>query len=402
MPAGDAPTAPEPPTAPEAPSTRLAALDAFRGLTVLAMVLVNNPGDWQHIYSPLQHAPWDGCTPADLVFPFFLFIVGASMAYALRKYRADPLLRPAAHLRIARRAGLLILLGLLLNSAGQWLRLPSAGWEALDLAAVRAPGVLQRIALAYGLAALVALHLSLRAQTALAGAVLLGYWGLLTLLPAWGDPAANLSPTGNLVKRIDESLLGKRRLFTQATVEPTDPEGLLSTLPAVVSVLAGFWAGLSVQRHGPTPASCRGLFAAGCLAAILGAAWGLALPLNKKLWTSSYVILTSGLAACFLAVLLRLIDVGRRPPWSRCLEIAGVNAIFIFVASGLVGRWLVLARVPRSGGDPVALKAWLYERGFACWLAPPELASLAYALATVAVWWLVLAAMARRGWTLHV
>lgn len=390
--------------------TRLLSLDVFRGLTILGMILVNNPGSWGAMYWPLGHAEWHGWTPTDLVFPFFLFIVGTSLAYSLRKYRdasaANPPLAPpyqgggicyAVYWRIVRRTLLLIFLGWLPGLLLRSIAFFGGGAETFDLETLRLPGVLVRIALVYFAASLIALHVPLRGQVVLGAAILFGYWALLAWLPNPHDSQANLAPEGNLVRVVDRAVLGDSHLYTQGEREPTDPEGLLSTLPSIVTAMLGYWTGLVIQRRGTNVRTVNMLIIAGIVATAVGLAWGLALPINKKIWTSSYVLLSGGLAVIALATCLLAFDVwGWRRP-ARPFEIVGINAIFVFVASGLVAIALSRTHI----GD-VTTKQWLYDTLFTSWITDPKLASLGYALATVAFWWFVLWVMARRGWTIRV
>jgi predicted acyltransferase len=371
-------------------------------MTILGMILVNNPGDWGHLYGPVAHADWHGWTPTDLIFPFFLFIVGTAMAYALRKYRLGASLDRGVYVRILRRTALLLLLGLLLNSAGGWMGLLVGKSPAIEWSTLRLPGVLQRIALAYLLGSLLVLHTSLRTQGVVAVAILLGYWGLLARFPSPTDYEANLSATSNVVRSIDIAVLGTNHMYTQSTSEPTEPEGLLSTLPAVVNVLLGYWVGLWTQRCPIDRRLCWQLFVAGLLVAVLGLIWDQVLPINKKIWTSSFVLLTGGLATSGLAICLATFDAAGWSRLARPWEIVGQNAIFAFVASGLVGRLLTLIELTRADGSAVTLKQWVFDHWFTSWISPPELASLAFAVVTVGIWWAILAGMARFGWTLRV
>jgi len=378
-------------------SQRLLSLDVFRGLTILAMILVNNPGSWSNLYGPVAHAPWHGWTPTDLIFPFFLFIVGTSLAYSLRRFVADGQIDQTVYWRIFRRTFLLILLGLLLNFSGEIFRYLLGQSEAIDLSNLRVPGVLQRIALVYCAASLIVLHLNRRAQVVLAVVLLLGYWGLCGWMPNPDDYQQNLTNTGNFQRIFDQAVFGANHLYTQGRSEPTDPEGLLSTLPAVVTTLLGYWTGLLIQRGSPNRRTVGMLVAGGLVCAAVGLAWDLAFPINKKLWTSSYVMLSGGLAMISLAVCLWLFDVAGWRRLARPFQIVGVNAIAVFVASGLMGRFLVTYQV-----GEVSLKAWLYSNLFADHLADPRLASLAYAASVVAFWWLILWALAARGWSIRV
>jgi predicted acyltransferase len=364
---------------------RLLSLDVFRGVTILAMILVNNPGTWSHMYWPLEHAPWFGWTPTDLIFPFFLFIVGTSLAYSLRKYREGAAIAPSVYWRILRRTITLMLLGWGAGVFGKCCGVWFSGAPSVDLSTLRLPGVLVRIALVYFAASLIVLHVPVRGQAALGAVLLLGYCALLRWTPNPHDPQANLSHRGNIVRVVDRALLSDSHLYTQGKDEPTDPEGLLSSLPAIVTTLLGYWTGLAIQRRGVNWPTVLLLLACGALCAGVGLAWGHVLPIGKKLWTSSFVMLTGGLAMMGLGGCLAVFDVAGWRRLARPLEIVGVNAIFVFVASGLLA--IVLGRTHIGG---MGAHEWLYQKGFAEHIANPNLASLAMALATVAFWWLVL------------
>ncbi|HEU0014365.1 MAG TPA: heparan-alpha-glucosaminide N-acetyltransferase domain-containing protein [Longimicrobium sp.] len=365
----------ETPAAPE----RLLSLDVFRGLTVAAMLLVNNPGSWSHVYDPLEHAPWHGWTPTDLIFPFFLFIVGVSMAYSLlprleRGGRPGPLFA-----RAAKRAAILVLLGLVLASFP---------WYDLDPARLRLPGVLQRIGLAFLLASAVVLFTRPRAQGAVAAALLLGYWGAMRLVPVPGFGAGDLSKEGNLAAYVDRAVLGTNHLW--AAAKTWDPEGLLSTLPAVATVLLGVFAGRWLRAARPASERLVGMFLAGNGALVIGLAWDAAFPINKNLWTSSYVLFTAGMALHVLAVCYWLVDVRGWHRWAMPFAWFGMNAIAAFFLSGMMARVMNLVKVD---GKPV--KAVIYERAFDSWL-PATDASLIFALCFVAFWTAVMWALHRR------
>ncbi|MDH5830975.1 heparan-alpha-glucosaminide N-acetyltransferase domain-containing protein [Luteimonas sp. M1R5S18] len=353
-----------------APVRRFASVDALRGLTVAAMLLVNTPGDWGHVYAPLLHADWHGCTPTDLVFPFFLFVVGVSIALGIvpRVERGDDL-------RALQRDA--ILRGLRIVALG--LALHVVAWWALDAAHYRPWGVLQRIGLCVLVAAPLAMRTSPRAQWALVLAILLGYW-------------AALAPGGyarfdNLADRVDTALFAPLLyVFEPATGRGHDPEGLLSTVPAIATVLLGVRAGDWLRRG-----QVRRLCAAGVAMLALGALWSLAVPVNKALWTPSYVLWTGGWAALALAALHVLVD---RRGWPAVGRVFGVNAIAAYAGSALIVYGLV------------AVGVWgaLYRHGFA-WMAPhvgPRLPSLLFALAFVALWWAIVRVMDRRGWHLKI
>lgn len=381
---------------------RLLALDAFRGLTILAMILVNNPGKWGAQYWPLGHAEWHGWTPTDLIFPFFLFIVGTSLAYSLRKYVAGQRIAPAVFWRIFRRTFVLILLGLLPGILMRLCGYLFGDSATLDFSTLRFAGVLQRIAVVYLLASLIALNIPLRAQVIGVGAILVGYWALLTLLPNPGQYEHNLSPDGNVVGLVDRAVITPQHMYTYdrstgALREPTEPEGLLSTLPAVVTCLLGYWTGLAIQRHGINYGTVMLLLGCGAACVELGLLWNLSLPINKKIWTSSYVLLSGGLAMQVLAGCLLEFDVWGWRRLARPFELVGVNAIFVFVASGLLA--ILLNNI--AFGD-MSAHEWLFERLILPNVTDPKLASLVYASATVAFWWCVCWLMLQLGWSIRV
>ena len=377
-------------TPPGAPP-RLLSVDALRGLTVAAMVLVNNPGTWSAVYGPLQHAEWHGWTPTDMVFPFFLFVVGVSIALAL----GPALERGASGLpvRVLRRAAVIFALGLLLHA------LPF-----FPLATLRIPGVLQRIAVCYLLAALLVGATrgarGWRVQAVTAGVLLVGYWLLMTKVAAPGQEAGDLSADGNLAGYVDRLVLGSRHIWQATRVY--DPEGILSTLPAtattLLGVLAGHWlrAGQVAGRAGAQIVG--GLAVGGVAAAALGWLWGLSFPVNKPLWTSSYALLMAGLAALVLAACHWVIEVRGRRGWAAPFALLGVHALTLFFLSSLMAKLLFIVRV--GAGGP-RLQTWLFEHVFAPWASPVD-ASLAYALAYVLLWWALMWALDRSGLRLRV
>jgi predicted acyltransferase len=369
------------PAVPAARPERLLSLDVFRGLTVAAMLLVNNPGTWSAVYAPLEHAEWHGWTPTDLIFPYFLFIVGVSMAYSMvpRLERGES---PGRLLgRAARRGVILVGLGLLLAAFPYY---------NLDLAHLRFPGVLQRIGLAFTLAAAVVLFTRPRAQAAVTAALLLGYWAAMMLIPVPGGRAGDLGKDGSLAAYVDRAVLGTNHLW--ASAKTWDPEGLLSTLPAVATVLLGVFAGRWMRSDRSPQDRLVGLFLAGNAALVIGLLWDAAFPINKNLWTSSYVVFTAGMALHTLAVCYWLVDVRGWRRWAMPFAWFGMNAIFAFFFSGVMARLLNLVKV-----DGRPLKAVIFEGAFDWWL-PAHDASLAFALCFVALWTGIVWAMHRRGW----
>ena len=363
------------------PPGRLASLDAFRGLAIAGMILVNNPGSWSHVYAPLRHAAWHGATPTDLVFPFFLFGIGVAMSFsfAARTARGDSVRTLWGH--VAKRALILYALGLFM-----------AAYPRFDLATVRLVGVLARIAMVYLVAGTLVLFLSRRTVFAAMLALLAVYWALLAWVPVPGFGAGDLSAEGNLGAYLDRIILGVHMWSGGGGVY--DPEGLLSTIPAVSSTLAGLFAGdylrtLDADRgHGGDRAGANAALRMALLGAglvLAGHAWDLVFPINKPIWTSSYVAYTTGWALVTVGALYQVIDVRGRRAWARPLVVYGVNAITVFVASGLVAKTLVLWRVPAGGGETTSAYNVLYETLFVSWAGPLN-GSLAFAIATVLFW----------------
>ena len=367
----------------KAPATRLVSLDAFRGLTVALMLLVNNPGDWGHIYAPLSHAEWDGCTLADLVFPFFLFIVGVSIAYGLSGAKSEASQRRKALWAVARRAAVLAALGLFAST-----------WLDFEWATLRLPGVLVRIALVYWLAGSLFLLADWQGLMLVAAGLLVGYAVLLQLVPVPSFGPANLGAATSLGAWLDRTVLGEAHLWKESRT--WDPEGLLGTLPATASALLGVLAGLWLRRMDLAPTRRTvGLLAAGLGLAVAGLVWGFWFPINKSLWSSSYVLFTSGMAALVLAALYWLCDVRGSRWWAGPWRALGVNALAAFFGSSIIARSLNRAHV-----GELSVKDFLYQRGIAPWFEQPRAASLAGAATCLVVWMVVLGFLYRRGWVL--
>ncbi|AIY42217.1 N-acetylglucosamine related transporter [Collimonas arenae] len=347
---------------------RLTAVDALRGCTVAAMLLVNDPGDWNHVYAPLEHSVWHGCTPTDLVFPFFLFMVGVSTALGIDPRVAQGI-NPSALTRAAlMRALRIVALGLLINVLA-WLIMPGVH--------LRLPGVLQRIGLCFAATALFAIYTRPHIQWTAIIAILLGYWCLLLL-------GGSLEPWINLVSRSDSALFGSLVYQTDpASGHGHDPEGLLGTLPSLATSLLGLCAGRWLRDGKLKP-----LFVAGIAALALGALWSLALPFNKNLWTPSFVLWCAGWAILAMLLFHWLID---HRGWPAIGRRFGVNAVAAYAGSELMQILL-----PGLGWQES-----IYQHLFAGWITPlagPYVASLGFAVVFVFIWWLIVYVMDQRRW----
>jgi predicted acyltransferase len=375
----------EPGTGGSSVSGRLLSLDLFRGATIAAMILVNNPGDWSTVYWPLLHAHWHGWTPTDLIFPFFLFIVGVSLTLSKRTA-----FKPALA-----RASKLVGLGLLLNL-----------YPYFPIAGLRWPGVLQRIGICYLAAWAARRALSPRRQAVLAAALLVGYWGLMTRVSGPEGHPPGLETETNLAAQVDRVVLVPH---VWSVTKTWDPEGLLSTFPAIATTLLGLLCGewLAGRARRTAFRTTLGLAVSGLVLTALGIAWGelappaLLFPVNKGLWTSSYVLLTGGLALAALGLSFLVVDVLGWKRWAAPFVSYGRNAIAVYVASGLLADTLYAVRWAGPDGTPQSLQERLYAAFFTSVLPPYE-ASFAWAVAMVVLFYLMAAWMDRRGLYLKV
>jgi predicted acyltransferase len=352
-------------------NNRLISLDVFRGIAIAGMVLVNNPGSWATIYWPLAHAEWHGWTPTDLVFPFFLFIVGVAIPLALGRRRQAGGSKRDLYWKIARRTLIIFALGIFL-----------AGFPYFNLSTIRIPGVLQRIAVCYLFASLIFLNTKVRTQIIITVALLVLYWLLMTQVPAPGFAAGDLSKEASLASYVDRVIFGAH-IWRQGKVY--DPEGLLSTMPALATTLFGVLAGQWLRTGKSAYEKVAGLFAAGAVCVVIGWMWNPFFPINKSLWTSSYVFFTGGLALEFLALCYWAIDIKKFTTWAKPFVVFGVNALLLFVASGVMARLLGLIKVSSADGSQISLQSWMFRHFFLSWL-PPYRASLAYAVAFILLW----------------
>lgn len=375
---------------------RLISLDVARGMTVIGMIVVNNPGSWDVVFSVLHHAQWHGFMFVDLGFPAFLFLMGMATAYAYGRRRERGETRRALLRKAAWRAATLFAIGLVLE-AFPFVAFDGGFHAHENLAHVRIPGVLQRIAVCSFATAVLFLYVRPRVQYVLAAAILLGYWALLVLVPVPGYGAGRLDlPEATLPAFVDRLVFGSH-LYAGGT---WDPEGLLSTFPALVTTLLGLWTGRMLRTGAPVRGTVIRLGLAGLVLAAAGCAWHTVLPVNKTLWTGSFVLLTGGLTLCIFTALYALLDVWRWRRGTQSLAVFGVNALPVYVLSTLADEVLDVLSVPFGTGS-VSVRAFLFDAVFLP-VASPVMASLLYALTWLAVWYAVMHYLYRKGVSLTV
>ena len=411
---GPAP-APTQPAAPAAKPTdkpkreRLLSLDVFRGLTVAGMLLVNDPGTWSSIYPPLEHAAWNGWTPTDLIFPFFLFIAGVTTHLSLQARRARGDDEHAIRRQIIRRGFLIFLFGFLVNGFPffTWGSVagvadPSFLTRVVDrLYHWRIMGVLQRIGIAYLCAALLTQGATLKQQVTRIVVLLYGYWFAMTLLPVpdtgtLGQLAIG-GPEHTLAAWLDRLVLDWGRFGNHLWVSSKtwDPEGILSTIPAIATAMLGNLTGQWIASKRPLGERLNGLFAAGALGMMVGLMWNWSFPINKSIWTSSYVVFCAGMAALAIATIMWIVDVQNVKGWTKPFVIYGLNPMVAFVGSGVMARCIYSIFTVNYQGKTIPLEAGIYQTLFASWLEPVN-ASLAFAFTFVLFWFGVLYLLYRK------
>jgi predicted acyltransferase len=354
---------------------RYLSLDVLRGLTIALMIVVNTPGSWETIYPPFRHAAWHGFTVTDLVFPTFLFVVGNALSFSMRKFEQQ---ESEFLNKIFKRTALIFLLGLFLN-AFPFVTRTNGELTLIDFSSVRILGVLQRIAICYGIGALVIHYFKARGALIFSALALLGYWAILYF---FGDQPDPYSLEGNAVLKLDLLLMPAKNIY-QGYGIPFEPEGILSTLPAVVNVIAGYFAGRFIQQAGNNINTVIRLALAGVLLTIVGLVWDVFFPINKPIWTSSYVVYTVGLGLLILAAIMLLIEVAGFKKWTYFFEAFGKNPLFIYVMAGVVIEAMGLIQV-----DGVSLKGWLYRNLFTSWIDGQN-ASLLFAFSYMLLMWLL-------------
>ena len=388
---------------------RFYSLDVFRGATVCLMILVNNPGSWSHIYSPLEHAQWHGVTPTDLVFPFFLFAVGNALAFVMPKLEKEG---PSVFWKkVIKRTLLIFLIGLFLN----WM--PFIKWQndelvfkpwsyitdSGDKAGIRILGVLQRIAIAYFFASVLIYLLKIKKAFVASVIILLGYWFLCVSL----NPSDPFSLTGWFGTNVDKAILGEAHMYHGESLNGIpiafDPEGLMSSFGSIAQVMFGYFCGDYIIKNGKTSAMLNGLFASGLIFMFAGYMWDMVFPMNKKLWTSSYTVFTTGMAMCIIALMIYKVELNnKKNVLTKFFDVFGKNPLFIFFLSGFLPRALGLIRIPNGISDTgVALYltpfAWFYEN-ICKPIFPNNLnnGSLLYALVMITFYWFIVYLMDKK------
>ncbi|TPG42188.1 acyltransferase family protein [Flavobacterium pectinovorum] len=407
---------------------RLISLDVFRGLTILLMTIVNNPGDWGHVYAPLLHSEWHGCTPTDLVFPFFIFIMGVAVPLAmptktwddttfnkilvrsLRMFCLGIFFNYFAKIQLFGLDGIPLLIGRLIITVAVgyalmgnfsskvknilafsilfiYLFLAYSGIEAYQ--SVRLPGVLQRIGIVYFVVSLLYLKTSKKTQIITGVILLLGYWAIMTLIPVPGIGEANLEKGTNLASWLDSVLL-KGHMYRETIT--WDPEGILSTFPSIVNGIIGLLIGQILQREITKTKKASKIAIAGVALIIAGLIWNIVFPINKSLWTSSYVLYTTGLAATVLSILYYVIDIADYKKGFKLFLIWGVNPMIVFFFSQIIPQALVMVQLknPENPETQINLLNYLYHFGIAPFFNDPTMASLAGALVYVGIWSFIL------------
>ncbi len=357
------------------PPPRLVSLDVFRGMTIAAMILVNDAGDWAHIYWPLEHAPWNGWTPTDLIFPFFLFIVGVSMVLSFESRRAQGATCGKLMLHTLKRSAIIFALGAFLYA-----------YPHFDLRTTRIPGVLQRIAVVYLISSVIVLFCDRKTRWAIITALLLGYWALLNFYPVPGYGPGVLTMDGSFASHVDRLLMYNHLYITHRF----DPEGVAGTIAAVATCLFGVFAGEWI-RAGSGSRMVRGLLIGAVVGLGLGKLWSVWLPINKNLWTGSYVLFTAGFALAVLAFCYWAVDVRGWRKWAQPFVWYGVNPLAIY----FLASWLATASVQHSIGG-VQLKEIVYRGFYASLSANPYINSMLYGMSYVLLFGIVAWLMYRK------
>jgi predicted acyltransferase len=364
-------------------NNRLLSLDTFRGMTIAAMILVNTPGSWSHVYAPLKHAEWHGWTPTDLIFPFFLFIVGVAMTFSIQT-RIGVDFKSDIYKKVVKRSVILFLLGLLLNFYPFGIPFTSDGWSNFSFSSIidtfmdiRIMGVLQRIALCYLFTSIMIIHLTHREQFYAAFSLLTFYTCAMLLY-------GNLTLEDNLARTIDLTIFSPANMYSVRGL-PFDPEGLLSTIPAVITTLSGVFVGNLLRGHLSPREKATQLIMWGLAGILLGNGLNILIPINKQLWTPSYVFLTSGWACLILSIFYWLIEIKNIKSWAKPFIVFGSNSIIVFVASGILVTTILKIKIHLNDGSITSLYNWIYKYLFVSWAGDLN-GSLFFAITWILLW----------------
>jgi len=377
-------------------SSRLFSLDAFRGITIASMILVNTPGSWAYVYPPLRHTEWHGLTPTDLIFPFFLFIIGVAMSFSFTKQLSIGITHHELHIKVLKR--FLIIFGLGLFLTGYPFNIPfsfdmlTTDFRFIDIFRrfqdIRIMGVLARIAICYFIASIIVLNLKKHQQWTLSGLLLAIYWvSLIFAFYLLGNGPTEGGPftfEDNWVRRIDLLVLGSAHMYKVNGI-PFDPEGLFSTLPAIVTVLFGVFTGDILRMDSSPQNKTVTLLTGGIIGLTIGWLLNLGFPFNKQLWSPSYTVFTAGCAALFLSGCYWLMDIRKKTTWAKPFIVFGSNSIFVFVASGLVVKTILRIKVHLSDDSPVTLYTYIYKSWFVSWAGNMN-GSLLFAITWILIW----------------
>lgn len=366
-------------------------LDVFRGMTIAGMMLVNNPGSWGHIYPPFKHAAWHGWTYTDTIFPFFLWIVGVAIPFSLVRRVDEGEKKSILFARIFKRFLIIFGLGWFLSAfpfynftEGTWVK-----WETF-----RILGVLQRIAICYLIASTIVLLTRLRGQVLWLLFFLLSYWGIMAFNSMPGFPPGDLTMEGNFSHYVDSQVLGSH---VWRSAKTWDPEGIISTLPAIASCLLGVMTGHLLRAQRSMEEKAAWILTGGALLMWLGQIWNIVLPINKPIWTSSYAVFMAGLAMTVFGVCYWLVDRQKYQTVAKPFAIYGMNAITVFVLAGMLGRLSIEIKVPVDD-KKVALKTFLFDNFFKPWGETPHIGSLGWSLMYVVLLYLVAYTLYRKKW----
>ncbi|HTY11704.1 MAG TPA: heparan-alpha-glucosaminide N-acetyltransferase domain-containing protein [Bacteroidota bacterium] len=372
---------------------RLVSLDVLRGMAIAGMMMVNNHGPGSEVYTQIEHAPWNGCTFADWVFPTFLFVVGVAMTFSFSRRAHDASQKKALYGHVLKRTAVLFLLGIVLNAISY------NNFPFFFPSTVRIPGVLQRIAACYLVVSLILLNCKIRGQAVWAIGLVVAYWLMLELIPVPGYGAGVLQPAGSLEWYVDSHLF-KGHTYVYAPTPGFDPEGLVSTIPAIATTLFGALTGQWLRSDKPQKSKANWMLAAGVVLTLVGAVLGIWMPINKNLWTSSYAVFMTGIDLVCFGILYWFIDIRGFKKWAIPFVIYGMNAISVYFLSDIVAKLLAIIEWESSGAT-ISLRSYIYQN-LLLQIVSPINASLVYAISFMLLMYLIAWIMWRRKWFIKI